>query len=256
MDELEQKFVNAGYFLIEGFNRAEFMSAAILPEIIYSVSPCICELHPPMELISWIKGNSIDDYQKQLELPDVMFLEAMFEIENLFEKKGFGWNSVFSDLETARSFAARFLQNIQKLKLFQIVSPWQVVEKILLETNETTVIQHGVHTLVEKKEFLKLMPNDLLGYEIIGYDMGQFHSFICNSLETRFKTELEVQFNIRGYIANLEDALKAADYCNLESTGAEDGYWFPVGMREIPLNHGNPENVKDSQNSTFEVQDV
>jgi hypothetical protein len=236
MPELEPQFVNAGYVLIEGFARAEFMSKEILPELIYSVSPCICELHPPMELISWVKGDSLDTYQKQLELSDEVFLEAMFEIETLFEKNGFGWNSVFSELETAKSFAMKYFKKIENLKLFQIVVPSQLVEKILKETNETTVVQHGVHSVIKKEEFLDLKTTDLLGYEVIGYDMGRFHSFICNSLETRFKTELEVQFNTQGYITSLEDALKAADYCNLESTGAEDGYWFPVGMREIPIN--------------------
>jgi hypothetical protein len=235
MPELEPQFYNAGYFLIEGAKRTEWMSAEILPEMIYSLSPCICNLHPPMELIPWVKGDSIDDYQKRLELSDEVFFEAMFRVEKLFEDQVFGWNSVFFDLETAKSFAKNYFQKIENLKLFRALAPIQLTEKVLQKTEEKTVVPHGLHTVLKKKEIVEIESDSLLGYEIIGYDLGSFHSFVCNSLESDFVNKLEIPINSKGYISDFNNAIKAASYCNLESTGAEEGYWFPVGMREIPL---------------------
>jgi hypothetical protein len=235
MPEFEPQFFNAGYFLVEGAKRTEWMSAEILPEMIYSLSTCICDLHPLMELIPWVKGDLIDGYQKRLELSDEVFLEAMYKIEKLFNDQKFGWNSVFFDLETAKSFAKKYFQKINNLKIFQAIVPIQLVEKVLQETESKTVTPHGLHTVLLKKEASEIGSSAFLGFEVIGYDLGSFHSFVCNSLETKFKNELEISLNQNGYISSFDDAIKAADYCNLESTGAEEGYWFPAGMREVPF---------------------
>jgi hypothetical protein len=235
MPELESQFYNAGFFLIEGAKRTEWMSAEILPEMIYSLSGCICNLHPPMELIPWVKGDSIDDYQKRLELPDREFLELMLRFEKLFDAQKFGWNSVFFEVEVAKDFAKTHLQKIQDLKLYQALVPMKLVETILKETESEAFEPHGLRTIILKKEIAKTNLNTMLGFEIIGYDLNHFHSFVCNSLENDFCNKLNISLNSNGYISDFEEAIRATEYCNLESTGAEDGFLFPVGIREISL---------------------
>ena len=237
MSDLENQFYNAGYFLIEGMKRAEHMSAEILPESIYSLSTCICDLHPPVAMLSWVgkQGFSPNEYQQRLGLSDEVFLEVITKLDKFYEEQIFGFNSVFFQENAAQEFAKTYLHKIENLKLFQAISPAQLTDQILRETQTETYTPDGFETVLLKKEVVEIDSSALLGYEIIVYDFGSCCSFICNGLETDFQNNLGIKINSKGYISSLNDAGKAAEYCNLESTGAEEGYWFPVGMREIPL---------------------
>lgn len=237
MSELEPQFYNAGYFLIEGVKRAAHMSAEILPEMIYSVSTCLGDLHPPMEMLSWMtkEGFSPEKYQQRLGLSDEAFLEVITKVDQFFEVQTFGFNSVFFQENTAQEFAKTYLHKLENLKLFQAIVPVQLAEQILAESQTEAYTPDGLDTVISKKEIVETDSSTLLGYEVIVYDFGSCCSFICNGLEKSFQNDLGIKINPKGYIPSLNEAIKAADYCNLESTGAEPGYWFPVGMREIPL---------------------
>ena len=67
----------------------------------------------------------------------------------------------------------------------------------------------------------------VLGFEILGGDgCYNFHSHICNSLETELKEELGVKFNENGFIDSYEDADRSAQYIN-QDEDAEPVDWYP-----------------------------
>ena len=240
MAELELKFYDLGYFLIEGSKRAEHISTEIMPEIIFSISDCHSEFHPPMAMLSGVRegGFSIDNYQKRLDLSDQTFLEAMSKVDTLFKDQEFGWNSIFFTQVEAQSFAENYLQKIDNLKFFQAIIPVQISNCFLRKTESKTFIPHGLHTAISRQKDFHLDTDNLTGYEIVGYDMGDFHSFVCYSLENEFQKEINVQINENGLISDFDDAMKAVDYCNDQFTaiGKLETTWFAVGLREIPLN--------------------
>lgn len=75
-----------------------------------------------------------------------------------------------------------------------------------------------------------------LGYEILGVEEGgSCHSFLCNYLEVPYRQDLQIPFNDHGLISEYDDAVRAADYTNLPSTGSEPVPWYPWLIVEYTL---------------------
>lgn len=67
----------------------------------------------------------------------------------------------------------------------------------------------------------------VLGFEILGYDMGTFHSYICNRLEDDYDKEYGFRLNRSGFISTIDEAKKLAEYTNRDDVGAEPVLWLP-----------------------------
>ncbi len=67
-----------------------------------------------------------------------------------------------------------------------------------------------------------------LGFEILGAEFGGVsHSFLCNHLETAYQQQLNLNLNEHGLLASYDDAQRAAEFTNLDTTGAEPVPWYP-----------------------------
>jgi hypothetical protein len=77
------------------------------------------------------------------------------------------------------------------------------------------------------------------GFEVLGYEYGAFHSFICNGLEREYAL-LGMQLNKCGLFDGLADAERAAEFTNLESTGAEPVPWDAWRIDEYDANEVVP----------------
>ena len=73
-------------------------------------------------------------------------------------------------------------------------------------------------------------PCDFLGYEVLCWDIGGFHSFICNGLEKDYEEKLQLIFNENGFFNELDSAVKAVEYTRRDEVGAEPGYWAPFKL--------------------------
>ena len=83
-----------------------------------------------------------------------------------------------------------------------------------------------------------------LGFELLNVEAGNLdHSFLCNHLEKEYQ-KMGLTFNEHGLIANYEDAKRAEEFTNLDTTGAEPGPWFPWLIVEFPL---TSESVKSEE---------
>ena len=72
----------------------------------------------------------------------------------------------------------------------------------------------------------------LLGYEILGYELSRFHSFICNSLEQVYFNKLQIKLNENGLIQDIKDAEKATVLTNVPNV-AEPVLWQPWAVYAI-----------------------
>ena len=63
-------FILGGYFLIKSAKRADCMDAALVPETIYSVSDCICDVIPSTWALDWVnrRDESIKRIKSSLSL--------------------------------------------------------------------------------------------------------------------------------------------------------------------------------------------
>jgi len=82
------------------------------------------------------------------------------------------------------------------------------------------------HTLVPA-------PGQELGWEVLCYDHGSFHSWLCNRLEDDAEKRFGIIPNARGFIDRYEEALKVAAEC---TEHANPGVWSPwmITHYELP----------------------
>ena len=99
------------------------------------------------------------------------------------------------------------------------------------EKNEA---ETGVHAMLSKRKVLS-QGATVRGYEVLGYDYGAFHSFAVNYQENEYCGDLGLSLNANGLFDNYSDAVKAAQYTRLPTTGAEPGLWFPWWVSEYDL---------------------
>ncbi|GAA1638119.1 hypothetical protein [Actinoplanes couchii] len=67
-----------------------------------------------------------------------------------------------------------------------------------------------------------------LGFEVLGFEAGRFHTWLCYSL----LDETDVQPNGNGLIGTLAEAQGVADLISEEGFGPEEVTWFPARIAE------------------------
>ena len=237
MVELERQFYGAGFFLVEPAPCSQFPTQALLPEFVISISPHICDLHPSFGSLSSVDGAGfvIDDCKGNLNLSNEELIAATEHTNKLFNKSRFGFDSVFCEKEEAELFHRIFLHKVSNVKLFQVFIPAEFSSILINQMDDKFQLPYGIVISLKRKNLVFMKDSDLIGYEVICHDLGNFHSFLCNSLQADFLEKLNVHLNQRGLIFSLEDAIRASAFCNSEESGAEPGYWLPCGLLEIPL---------------------
>lgn len=164
-----------GYYLCEVVDTPEYLRKIepdVGPELL-SVSGCLGEIHPKWECVlgGWMKGEE-QAYRQKLRLTDDRYLELVEASNALFDKGRLDVDGRFLYLEDARQFWTQFFSEVR----CQLVS---------VSTSE-------VHLDILKEELRGSQSHgavsgdydrfSLVGYDILGWDMAGFHSFLCNSL--------------------------------------------------------------------------
>lgn len=230
-------FYFGGYYLIEGAVRSEWMAQDLLPHKIYTPSSCICKQHPDYIALPWVTASEEAHkvYREGLQLSEEEYLEMQIYVEEAFDKEEYGWFSIFLDLKVAREFAHRFLQKIPDIKLMGL-GLTDEFRQFLLQESKPKDGQGalGIYLALKSGQLIDIKTG-FRGFEILGWNYSEFHSFICNSLERKFVDELNIKLNENGLIDDWRDASRAADYTNNPDTGAEPVMWSPWAIVEIPL---------------------
>lgn len=84
----------------------------------------------------------------------------------------------------------------------------------------------GIYDAMNKN----LPPSNLgkfLGFEVLGYNYGSFHSWLCHNLEKEIKENFNITANDKGLFKDLQDATQVASYYSLDETGTEPVQWLP-----------------------------
>lgn len=221
--------VSGGYFIARPAKRADWMNPGLLPETILTATDCIVEFAPGPWSISWTKVSPEARQEAGARFGlDRTSLEAFtnWSTEAL-ETGELKWPSVFLDLDVARRVKARFLSNTGGVVVFGIALSRDLVDAFLDETRkESGQGEPGVLSAIRRGE-PPAQSGRLLGFDVLGWDCGSFHSYLCNGLENEFASVLGVRPNEHGFFDRLDDASRCADHCNSETTGAEPASWLP-----------------------------
>lgn len=100
----------------------------------------------------------------------------------------------------------------------------QLSESFREEPPDSRFLQEA---MVERRAPVATDP--LLGYEVIGYEWGNFHSWLCNSLQRDLP---DIELNDHGLIRSFAEAERVAAFAN-EDDGTEPVDWIVAELREV-----------------------
>ncbi len=232
-----EEYYIGGYYLVEGTGIKNCMDSTLLPNKIWSISDCICALHPDLSALSWAccLEEREHEYQKKLNLTKEGFTALQREVDELFNANKLGWLQTFIDRDAAIHYARKYLGDIPDLKLLMIATTREAKDFFLKEEEpKDNQGEVGVYLCLKQGLTVKNQDN-LKGFEILGYEHGGFHSFLCNSLEKDFFEKLNIRLNENGLIESHAEGEKAVKYASDPNVGAEPVLWMPWAVYEIPL---------------------
>lgn len=94
--------------------------------------------------------------------------------------------------------------------------------------------EYGVFKMIEKRRALE-GGGSPRGFEVLSYEYGLEHSWLCNSLEREAFEQLGITPNELGLLDTFENASRVVDYVNRDDVGAEPGLWLPWMVVEYPI---------------------
>jgi hypothetical protein len=228
-------FFVGGYFLVQAAQPPEWIDKTLLPDKIWTVSSCICEIYPDSWIFPWVE-TSRQEYQKLLQLDEERFQALQAWADDLMLREELGWPNIFLNIKTARQFYSQYLTHLPNIKLLSTALAEPYWSEFIAKHEPTHEVGESeiAKKLREKQAVEKLAIRR--GFEILGAEYGaQFHSFICNSLEKNYHQQLNITLNQNGLIEDYADAIKATTYTNLDEVGAEPVLWQPWLISEYPL---------------------
>lgn len=228
-------YLSAGYYLILPTPRKEYMDKAVVHESVLSVSECICTHYPDISIL-W--GNSEvkkDSYMDQLGLSLTTFQLLEQWIEKHRKTGDMLFPQVFSNLNAAQTFVDRFLNHLPDIRIISIGLPEQYkvdfLEDIAAFSSKNSE-PYGVEKMVSQHISPDTDGAKKIGYEVLGFDSGLFHSYVCNGLERDFYHHFNTSLNSHGLIHTFEEADRYSDYCNELGEATEEVLWFPWAIFE------------------------
>ncbi|WP_233550625.1 hypothetical protein [Exiguobacterium sp. RIT452] len=228
-------YISAGYFLVMPTPRKDYMDEKIVPETVLSVSSCLCKQYPDTSILwgnSEVKKARYMD-QLGLSLNTVQLFEQWIE-----EHRNTGdvlFPQVFSSLHSAQDFLNRFLIQHPGIRIISIGLPERYksdfLEDIELFSSKNPE-PYGVEKMLLQHHPPEKDGAKKVGYEVLGFDSGSFHSYLCNGLERDFRQHFNFSPNRFGLIDSIEEADRYSDYCNALGEETESVLWLPWGIFE------------------------
>ena len=230
------QYTSGGYFFAKYADRFESMSPDLLPTRILSASNCIVEI-PDAWAVEWAKYQDSERQEEAATFgiePEIL-PQVVTWVTSRLNSEEIGWPVVFYTLETAREFAKKFLPGNEDVVLLGIGLQQEFADVLLQE--EKPPDNHGIPGVYQAlgKGLALEGDGEVLGFEVLGYEWGGFHSWLCNGLEVGSSREFNIRPNSHGFISNLEDAAKSAEYASRETVGAEPALWQPWLVIKYPM---------------------
>jgi len=217
------EFKNIGYYIVEPVDRPSCVSLEC--EKLLSISPCFCDMHPDLSGCLW-DGHKKEKkaYQERLSMTSDEFTDMEREVSGLFQERRIDTDCRFTVLSDAVNFYQRYLKGRINVRIVSISTPRRYVASLLDEA------LWGQNAAVSSEE----ITGTLIGGEILGFDYGSFHSYLCNGLEKELQKIFHVSFSPKtGLIQN--DFTELERFAEHIQGMGEPVDWIPVLIREHTL---------------------
>lgn len=207
-----------GYYICEKVPPLRFIKN--FSQEIISVSNCIGELHPNWQNFAaayGVRKAFRASYQNKLKLTEEKFAEFIADFGDYISAKKLDTSSRFTFLSDAKYFREKYFANID-CEIVGVSTDENSFDLLMSDIEETM----GYCCLNGETD-----TDNSIGYDILGWDYGHFHSYLCNALQEEFPS---LKINETGLISNtFEETAEFALYANEHELG-EPVEWIPVSI--------------------------
>lgn len=228
--------VCGGYFLVRPSPAPDWTHGESQSSPVLSLSDCICPSVSAHWASPWVDVAEEERLREAAAfglgpgtLPSVLdwFDQSM--------ETAMGWPNVFRSVWAARCFARRFLTVGADVYLVGLGLAGTDVARLLRDASRSDESWAPGGILEMIAAGLPPEPGgEALGWEVLGFDHGGFHSWFCNRLEVEVEAELGIRPGALGLIARGSDALAVADYA-AGDPGVEPGVWLAGKLLSYPI---------------------
>lgn len=218
MEDTILNFLNYGYYIISPVSKSEYISLDC--EQILTVSSCISNPHPLLDGSFWMNHDQDQKvYQKLLAISDNEFAELMQVVDDLYNSCRLDGDSRFLRFEDAKLFYKKYLYNMSGMRIIGIA----------IEDNIRKELEEEIEGWVNAASSFELQSiGDLIGYDILGWDYGGFHTYLCNSLDKEISKSYSLEVNSLGVIQNSYQQVK--EFAKMIDGKGEPVLWLPFAV--------------------------
>ncbi|WP_339147903.1 MULTISPECIES: hypothetical protein [unclassified Sutcliffiella] len=227
-------FILGAYYIITPVVRPDYKDKHLIPETILSASDCICDFHPEINALWGRSKEAKQKYIQRINISQSTYEEIENWVGDNFEGGIFAYPQVFTTKELAKEFLYKFLCHLSDAKIIGIGLPEKYVDEFIKYEEPLNIAenQYGIEKLLLTRLPIEEKESKFIGYEILGYENGGFHSYLCNGLEKDFNEHFKFTLNQNGFIPSLEEAARYCGYSNEEDVGTEPVLWLPWAIYE------------------------
>lgn len=212
-----------GYYICELGNVPDWLR--IRSNAMLSVSNCLATLHPDLTGCFWDKNDSErlhKEYANKLNWKAGQAEAIRSEICNLLEKK-LAVDGRFLCLEDARHFYQTYFSetNSMIVSVSTTEAFYDILRSEFVENSATNKVDFMTG---EEDE------GELLGYDILGWDISGFHSFLCNHLQKELP---DARFNEFTLLEN--DFNEVAEFARQIQGKGEPVEWIPCRIAKCQI---------------------
>ena len=185
-------------------------------------------------LNTWSFSRTADDHLRIEKIKQLYSIdnEMVASIRNwavqASSSKRVGWPNVFIDLETLLEFKNTFFSHLPDLKIFAVYFDETALGKLRSILAPTTDwYPYGLYLNANKRVPETSQPDQtLLGYDLIGIEDGNFHTFYCHGISQNLARQFDLELNQYGLFNDSNRWKDVLEYINLENAPVEPVPWL------------------------------
>ena len=217
-------FLSFGYYIVEPVPTPVYFS--LKSDCIISASECICNFHPSLEGSFWLNHDEKQlEYQNKLKISDDTFKMMKAIVSDLYNGNRLDSDGRFANYTDAVDFYREYLNSLNGIKIIALALNSEFRDVLYDELGSYS----NISSVLESPQLV----GDFVGYEILGWDCGSFHSYLCNGFDKDISETYELVVNDFGTIQNSYAAVKEFVRC-LEDKNGEPVVWLPFAIYECP----------------------
>ena len=221
------RFVSGGYYVVQYATRGDSMSPTLLPPRFVTISNCLALHAIDTWTFAWTGDEPASRRKNAAKLgwDDDTLAQVTAWCTAVFDEGRTGYPDVFLTVDDALRFVERFLAARDDVLVIGLALDELSAAAFVAEfAPDPRMGEPGASgALGANRE--PAPGGEVLGFDVLGWDSGGCHSFVCNGLERAFFEKLRARANAFGLYDDETVATRCAELPGSPGVGAEPALW-------------------------------